>query len=177
MVYSFSIRTLLPTLPSIGNVLYDLEATTISELQAEAVPWILSSYLNPGVKVSSCVNGYVLLGGYQILGGSGSTGPNAYDGQYYSRTYNYLPSHNQIYLKILVFVIDSWDGTAQGDRFDIALDGNAIEGFRPNLAGYPYPDLCGNPSWIEYPPFTVYLAISHSTSSLNLQVIVHSKED
>jgi len=92
-------------------------------MTVEAADWSLSSYVSPGVKSYKC-GAYVLLGGYNILGGSGMTGSNAYYGQYFSRTYNSLPIHNQIYIQILFYAIDSWDGGT--DHFSIGIDNNSI---------------------------------------------------
>jgi len=142
-------------------------------LTAEATPWDLSLYNTTGVKVYDC-SGYLLLGGYNILGGSGITGPTPYYGQYFKRTYIPPVAHNQINIQMRVYTIDSWDGNTNDDHFEIGIDGAntyawRMNGFDPTYANT---NICGNLSFKDFSPFTVYMSYPHtSMTSLELKII------
>ena len=142
-------------------------------MTAEAAEWTLSSYVTPGVEAYKCGT-YVLLGGYNILGGNGPTGTNAYYGQYFARTYDSLPIHNQIYIQILFYAIDSWDGGT--DHFNIGIDNNSIFGWtlskQPAYSSYT----CGKSIDPEIPPFTAFVSYAHSATSLVLKIINYADE-
>lgn len=147
--------------------------TSQAALTVEAAPWVLSLYNTPGVKVSYCA-GYYLLGGPCVLGGTLTTGATPYYGQYFKRTYVPPVAHNQINLQMRVYTMDSWDGSTADDHFEIGIDGVNIYAWR--IYGfngiYANTDICGDPTYKDFPPFTVYMSYPHtSTTSLELKII------
>jgi len=153
----------------LGNVLYDLESATLSALTAEAADWTISNYFTPGTKVSEC-GSTVLLGGYNILGGNGgATAANPYYRQYFQRTYTSLPTHNQIFLQLLFYSIDSWDGVCNSDTFTIEIDGSVVQGYCLYFWMTDASDICGVSIYADT-AFTIYLALRHESSSLDLKI-------
>ena len=164
--YSFLLNFLKP---SLGNILYDLETNTLSGFTTETADWILSSYVTAGVKFYNCGGNYIL-GGYNVLGGA--------TGQYIQRTYSSLPTHNQIYLQMRFYQIDSWDQLVNGpDYFSISIDGTSFTGWS---LSFEYPgaySLCGDPNLgFEDFVFTISLAYPHSASSLTLRMITGTNQ-
>ena len=168
----------MKTLYSIGTTLYDLESSDNAGFLAEAASWDLSLYRTAGYKVTFCWDNYIL-GGYCVLGGSGTSGAGRYYGQYFYKQYNSLPGHNQVNIRMRVYAIDSWDGTTVDDHFEIGVDSNNVyafrmNGFDPVWANQEY---CGTTTWKDFPPFTVYMSYPHTSGSLLLKVISCANED
>ena len=176
--YSFSLSS-FQYLIRTGNILFDLETNTEPEFIVETTDWILSSYRS-GVKYYNCANNFVI-GGYSVLGGSGLTGATAYNGQYFQRTYSSVPVHNQIYIQMKFFQIDSWDSWVPdqpnwNDYFTISIDGNLISGWELSFRESYLSQICGLTNYPDF-IFTMTLTYAHSATSLTLKMIVQSNED
>jgi len=168
----FIIFTIFPAFHSYSwhtsTQLWDLESTTSTAFQTEASSWSCTKLVS-STKYSNC-GGVYLLGGYNIMGGAGTTGANPSYGQYFYRTYSGLPPHNQINLTYTVYAIDSWDGTTSNDRYDVDIDGTAITGWRFSaFAGYAT-QLCGG-SWADFPPVRAYMTFPHTDLSMVIKFI------
>jgi len=156
-----------------GNTLYDLEYQGLNFV-TEAEAWGCTAPLvSTGVKTTQCASD-TILGGYNIMGPQGAI----VNGQYWYRTYTGLPSHNSVQLQMKVYPMDTWDGSDDGDHFEITIDSTNLvlwtlrtyyTGYVPVL--YAPTDICGSPSYHDLPYLTVYITIAHSANTLNLQLI------
>ena len=113
---------------------------------------------------NSILGGY---NGYDIL----PTSPTG--GYYFQRIYTDLPSHNQIYLNITIYPIDSWDGSSQIDHFAVNFDGVQVIGPNIQTSGYATVNTCGEAvyNYVDYPAFQYYISIPHTALALTLQVV------
>ena len=155
-----------------GNILYDLEFQGLN-FETEAQSWSCSAPLvTTGTKTSQCALNTVL-GGYNIMGPYGQQ----VKGQYWSKTYTDLPTHNSIKIQIKIFPIDSWD--VASDSFDIYLDTNYFPLWKMSMTQDPSTSsnsTCGDPSFPEPSPFIVYLTIPHTSTTLLLKIVNQADE-
>ncbi len=154
--------------------MYDLESVTKFGFEQEAYSWACSNALTTtGVISSKCGSDYII-GGYNIVAGSGA----AYSGHNFYKSYYSLPAHNQIKLSIKIFPVDSWD-LATNDGFSIVIDGTTIGGWVVTYTSpYATTSVCGNTLYNEYPAFTAYVTFPHTnTNVVTLRIYGYFNED
>ena len=155
-----------------GNTLYDLEFQGFNFFE-ETGPWECSTALvTAGGKSSLCGPGNIL-GGYNVMGPAG-TKPT---GAFWYRIYDNLPSHSSVKLQVTIYPVDSWDGTAGDDHFEIMLDSTNfvlwnLETYDASIqpVAWAPTNICGSPDWNDLPPMTTYITMPHSASTLTLKV-------
>jgi len=101
-----------------GNMLYDLEFQGDNFVK-EAAAWEPAadppaSLIIPGVKTVQC--GETMLGGYNVNSGT--------QGVKWVRTYENVPSHTFLQMRIKIYAIDTWDGNLNDppDHLEIYID-------------------------------------------------------
>jgi len=173
-VISFPIHKAPQLTPSIATELWDLEYTGsafVTEVSAWSCPLLVGTQ-----KYSVCANGDYVMGGYDIMGGSGTTGSSAYYGNYWTRYYTGLPAHNQVNVTYSVYPIDSWDGTTSDDHYSVSVDGVIITCWHfTYTSSYAY-SYCGG-SFVEFPIVRVYMTWPHTASTMTLDFINYLDQD
>lgn len=106
-----------------------------------------------------------------ILGGSTWSPTQSQLGQYFSRQYTDLPTHQVIKYSFSAWATDSWDWVpGQYDKFQIQFDSlPVVNGF-----GVQYQigsSLCGHTTYRDFADIRVIGTIGHSSSSLTLNFI------
>jgi len=119
----------------IGYQIRDL-ARTDTGFQDEVLSWSASAIRPSQVLANQCA-GTWLLGGYGVLGSDAS--PYQY-GDYFSRTYNDLPTHSWIYYSFTFWQMDTWN---PADYIQVQVDNTIVNGWTGwNYVNFPS-NLCG----------------------------------
>ena len=142
----------------IGYFFRDLEGTG-SIFDADASTWSTSSPLGvvPPPYTTTCL-GVPILGGYQVLRKNG----------YFAKSYNSLPSHDIIYMRATVYILDGWEVNEEGVKLYIddkyvqlwpdVGDGNTL---------WPS-NVCGG-SYLDLGPVVLLAKIFHSGPTLSIR--------
>ena len=147
-----------------GYIMYDLEYQG-TEFDAEAASWSTNKDLvNSGVRTMQCGSDRVLGGTNILAGDSGNYGA-------WSKTYSSLPSHNTIYLKMKLYLVDFW-GYWAIDCFHVNFDGSDTSPWPIGTSYFGYQALnkWGNPSYKDLDPMMVYYTVPHTSNSLTFLV-------
>jgi len=141
--------------------LWDLELNGAGFLD-EVSAWSATSLTKAGIKYYLCGNTY-LMGGYGVLGGTKN--------QYFQRTYEGLPPHNQLNLSYVVYPLDSWDGHGVDDHYRVYVDEYTQIGWRFSWSTAYGVKTCGESSRPDYPPVLAHSTFVHSGSSMTIRFI------
>ena len=133
----------------------ELHSNTPSLFSLEASSWNATNLISTNM-ITTC-SGYELLGGYKVLGTSGT----------FQKDYGSLPSHNIIYFQIRFFLLDNWQLL---DQLYLQFDDTSVSAGNIYQTKILFSSLCGNPLYKDMALFTVVGKVVHKTSSLNLQV-------
>jgi len=71
-----------------------------------------------------------------------------------------------------IYPLDSWDSPVSPDNFAVEVDGTSFSGWELVIfhSLTPLTDYCGTP-FTDFPPFTMYIYMPHTASSLTIKLI------
>ena len=126
-----------------------------------------SLLVNTSLLWSVCADTY-LLGGYNVLG---PVNRSTY-GQYLTRSFSNLPSHNMVYLSFTLWRIDSWDSL---DYFDVMVGSKTFRTWNQSFSYWPNVGYCGN-AYRDSPNYRVFARAVHASTSLKISFIMRNDE-
>jgi len=165
-------RLLFPDIdayPSIGFEIRDLEYNDANFI-LEANTFTYSAYGLASTNIYTICSGTYLLGGVGVLQTvcgvyTGLFGSCNQWGQYFSKTYNNLPSHKAIYFTATFWAFMSWDYSS--DYFQIQFDSSTVISSWSMSGSLFSSSSCG----VTYPNIRIYGRVPHTSSSVTVNFI------
>ena len=151
---------------TLGFAVQELNSTNACFL-SELVNYNASVLVDTSLMYSICAKIY-LLGGYNILG-SGNKGTA---GQYFTRSFTSLPSHNMVYLSFTHWRIDSWDDP---DYFDVGIGSKVFSAWKYPIGYWPQVNYCGL-AYADSPNYRIFARARHSLASLALNFTMRNDQ-